>query len=74
MAAAALGNTISDVAGVGLGGALEVLGTRLGLPAPRLSRLVLHTTALLHAQRVGHELIGIVVVIARATPSNEIRH
>lgn len=38
MAAAALGNTISDVAGVGLGGVIENLATRLGLPPSKLSR------------------------------------
>lgn len=38
MAAAALGNTISDLAGVGLGGAIEGLATRLGLPPSNLSR------------------------------------
>ncbi|CAM9391773.1 unnamed protein product, partial [Ascophyllum nodosum] len=38
MAAAALGNTISDVAGVGLGGIIESVATRLGLPPISLSR------------------------------------
>lgn len=40
MAAAALGNTISDVAGVGLGGFIESVATKLGLPACNLSRCV----------------------------------
>lgn len=38
MAAAALGNTISDVAGVGLGGFIESMATKLGLPQAKLSR------------------------------------
>ncbi|CAM9499185.1 unnamed protein product [Discosporangium mesarthrocarpum] len=38
MAAAALGNTISDVAGVGLGGFIQDLASKLGLPDPNLSR------------------------------------
>lgn len=38
MAAAALGNTISDVAGVGLGGFIESMATKLGLPQVKLSR------------------------------------
>lgn len=38
MAAAALGNTISDVAGVGLGGFIESMAQRLGLPPSKLSR------------------------------------
>ena len=41
MAAAALGNTISDVAGVGLGGIIESVATRLGLPPISLSRYAL---------------------------------
>lgn len=40
MAAAALGNTISDVAGVGLGGFIESMATTLGLPQAKLSRCV----------------------------------
>ena len=40
MAAAALGNTISDVAGVGLGGFIESMATKLGLPQVKLSRCV----------------------------------
>lgn len=40
MAAAALGNTISDVAGVGLGGFIESMATKLGLPQAKLSRCV----------------------------------
>lgn len=40
MAAAALGNTISDVSGVGLGGFIESMATKLGLPPSRLSRCV----------------------------------
>lgn len=40
MAAAALGNTISDVAGVGLGGFIETMATKLGLPQNKLSRFV----------------------------------
>lgn len=38
MAAAALGNTISDVSGVALGGFIESMATKLGLPPSRLSR------------------------------------
>lgn len=38
MAAAALGNTISDMAGVGLGGFIESMATMLGLPQSKLSR------------------------------------
>lgn len=38
MAAAALGNTISDIAGVGLGGFIETMATKLGLPQNKLSR------------------------------------
>lgn len=38
MAAAALGNTISDLFGLGLGGVIEDLATRLGLPPSNLSR------------------------------------
>ncbi|CAM9608701.1 unnamed protein product [Choristocarpus tenellus] len=38
MAAAALGNTISDVAGVGLGSFIEDLACKLGLPDAKLSR------------------------------------
>jgi len=37
LAAAALGNLVSDVAGVGLGNAVEILCCKLGLPAPQLS-------------------------------------
>lgn len=37
MAAAALGNTISDVAGVGLGGAIESMARKMGLPPVTLS-------------------------------------
>ncbi|CAM9561884.1 unnamed protein product [Hapterophycus canaliculatus] len=46
MAAAALGNTISDVCGVGLGGFIETMATKLGLPPSRLSRaqMLLQTT------------------------------
>lgn len=43
MAAAALGNTISDVAGVGLGGFIESMATKLGLPQSKLSRCVKKT-------------------------------
>lgn len=38
MAAAALGNTVSDMAGVGLGGIIESLATKMGLPPSNLSR------------------------------------
>eukprot|EP00062_Callorhinchus_milii_P017721 gi/632970408/ref/XP_007901634.1/ PREDICTED: transmembrane protein 65 [Callorhinchus milii] len=37
MAAAALGNLVSDVAGLGLAGYVEALAYRLGLPCPDLS-------------------------------------
>jgi hypothetical protein len=37
MACAALGNTISDAAGVGLAGYVEVLCIRMGLPIPNLT-------------------------------------
>ncbi|CAN0121679.1 unnamed protein product, partial [Phaeothamnion confervicola] len=38
MAAAALGNLVSDIFGVGLGGVVESWAQRLGLPDPGLSR------------------------------------
>ncbi|CAM9223316.1 unnamed protein product [Chrysoparadoxa australica] len=38
MCAAALGNLISDLAGVGLGGVVENIARRLGMPDPGLSR------------------------------------
>ncbi|XP_067888507.1 transmembrane protein 65 isoform X2 [Heterodontus francisci] len=37
MAAAALGNLVSDVAGLGLAGYVEALASRLGLPSPDLN-------------------------------------
>lgn len=37
LAAAALGNTVSDVAGLGLGGIIENVSSRFGLPPPQLS-------------------------------------
>ena len=38
LAAAALGNTISDVAGLGMGGLVERMSGKVGVKAPRLSR------------------------------------
>lgn len=38
MAAAALGNLVSDVFGVGLGGVIEDVAAKLGMPDPGLSR------------------------------------
>lgn len=37
MAAAALGNLVSDLAGLGLAGYVEALSSRLGLPIPDLT-------------------------------------
>ena len=44
MACAALGNTISDVCGIGLAGYVEVLALRMGLPVPDLSQAQLNHT------------------------------
>ncbi|CAB1097596.1 unnamed protein product [Ectocarpus sp. CCAP 1310/34] len=60
MAAAALGNTISDVAGVGLGGVIENLATRLGLPPSKLSRAQMLLQATRTAGLVG-SAIGVLV-------------
>ena len=44
MACAALGNTISDVCGIGLAGYVEVLALRMGLPFPDLPQAQLNHT------------------------------
>lgn len=44
MACAALGNTISDVCGIGLAGYVEVLALRMGLPVPDLPQAQLNHT------------------------------
>ena len=44
MACAALGNTISDVCGIGLAGYVEVLALRCGLPVPDLPQAQLNHT------------------------------
>jgi len=44
MACAALGNTISDVCGIGLAGYVEVIALRMGLPVPDLPQAQLNHT------------------------------
>eukprot|EP00752_Nemacystus_decipiens_P010140 g9036.t1 len=56
MAAAALGNTISDVAGVGLGGFIETMATKLGLPQAKLSRAQMLLQSTRTASLVGSAL------------------
>eukprot|EP00286_Rhodomonas_abbreviata_P024236 CAMPEP_0181309846 /NCGR_PEP_ID=MMETSP1101-20121128/12244_1 /TAXON_ID=46948 /ORGANISM="Rhodomonas abbreviata, Strain Caron Lab Isolate" /LENGTH=225 /DNA_ID=CAMNT_0023416383 /DNA_START=463 /DNA_END=1137 /DNA_ORIENTATION=- len=45
MAAAAIGNLISDVCGVGLGGTVEVIAVRMGFQQPNLSAEQMHMKA-----------------------------
>ena len=42
MTCAAMGNTISDVCGIGLAGYVEILAEKLGLPAPNLTPAQMH--------------------------------
>jgi len=45
MAAAGLGNLVSDVAGLGLSGYIETIVSKLGVPSPQLSRAQLESPA-----------------------------
>ena len=53
LAAAGLGNLMSDVAGVGLGGVIESFAAKLGVEAPPLSRAQLQLPAARWAQHLG---------------------
>lgn len=60
MAAAALGNLISDVAGVGSAGYIELLVSKLGVTPPDLSAEQSHTQAVRWAVNLGR-IVGITV-------------
>lgn len=60
MAAAAIGNMISDVAGIGLAGWVEALAMRLGLEEPSLTPLQLTMTESRIACHIGRA-IGIII-------------
>ncbi|KAG5183193.1 hypothetical protein JKP88DRAFT_317526 [Tribonema minus] len=53
MAAAALGNLVSDLAGVGLGGVVEGWAAKIGLPDPGLSRAQMNLRSVRTAGHIG---------------------
>lgn len=53
MAAAALGNTISDIAGIGLAGYVEMLFYKLGLPVPALTPEQAEQTSTMFSSNAG---------------------
>eukprot|EP00297_Palpitomonas_bilix_P013635 CAMPEP_0113894860 /NCGR_PEP_ID=MMETSP0780_2-20120614/16996_1 /TAXON_ID=652834 /ORGANISM="Palpitomonas bilix" /LENGTH=354 /DNA_ID=CAMNT_0000885535 /DNA_START=384 /DNA_END=1444 /DNA_ORIENTATION=- /assembly_acc=CAM_ASM_000599 len=53
MAAAALGNLLSDVAGVGMGGTIEAFASKLGIPETTLSQAQQKTRAAMFAKGFG---------------------
>jgi len=60
MACAALGNTISDVCGIGLAGYVEVLALRCGLPVPDLPQAQLNHTRARLSKATG-QAMGIII-------------
>ncbi|XP_028406152.1 transmembrane protein 65-like [Dendronephthya gigantea] len=60
MAAAALGNIVSDVSGLGLAGYVEALATRLGFEGPQMNSAQLQMTRTVVATNLGRG-IGIVI-------------
>ena len=60
MAAAALGNTVSDVAGIKAGGFIEMVSAKLGLPDPMLTTEQLKTSAVKRTTLIS-SAIGIAV-------------
>eukprot|EP00298_Acanthocystis_sp_HF-20_P028456 c7197_g1_i1.p1 GENE.c7197_g1_i1~~c7197_g1_i1.p1 ORF type:complete len:242 (+),score=59.34 c7197_g1_i1:228-953(+) len=59
LAAAAMGNIVSDVCGLWLGGTIEAVSHRLGLPDPRLSLPQMKTNSAQFAKTMG-SVIGVV--------------
>ena len=60
MAAAAIGNIFSDVAGIASGGTVEMYAARIGLPDPKLTLAQLSSPAT-NMTRLGSSILGIVV-------------
>lgn len=60
MAAAALGNTISDVAGVGSAQFVETLATKLGVPSPNLDQNQMTLNSVLWSINIGRA-IGVAI-------------
>ena len=60
MAAAALGNIVSDVSGLGLAGYVESLATKLGFEGPQMNSAQLQMTRTVVATNLGRG-IGIVI-------------
>ena len=58
LAAAGLGNLVSDVVGVGLGGVIEAASDRLGIPAAKLTRYQMKTRAV-KITNVAASIVGI---------------
>ena len=62
LAAAALGNLMSDIAGLGMGGTIEGLARRIGLQSPGLST----TQRNMKSSRITHSLSTFIGITSKA--------
>ena len=60
MAAAGIGNLISDVFGVGLGGVVERFSHKLGLPHPRIPHQLEHSFKV-KSWKVSGQVVGLTI-------------